>query len=184
MKRRLGHSRIAPADVAPYGFGSVEAKTCAQPSDHRAVRVCIERRGKPGPVVSSPDAVCKVLRGSVERDRESFFVLHLDAKNKVLNIEEAHRGTLSGVEVHPREVFKAAILSNASAVIIAHNHPSGDPTPSSEDVALTKKIVEAGKILGIPVHDHVIVGEIECLSLRERGRSGGFEGLKTRRRKR
>ena len=91
-------------------------------------------------------------------DREEFVALFLDAKNRVMSVHTVAVGSLSLCIVHPREVFKAAILANASGIIVAHNHPSGDPTPSREDRELTDRLCEAGRILGITVLDHIIVG--------------------------
>lgn len=91
--------------------------------------------------------------------RETFMCAHLDVRNHVLGIERVAIGCLTGVEVHPREVFRAAILTSAAAVVIAHNHPSGDPRPSHEDLALTQRLREVGELVGIPVLDHVILGD-------------------------
>ena len=92
-------------------------------------------------------------------DREAFLVIHLDTKRRALSVEVVAVGTLASTLVHPREVFKGAMLANASAIILAHNHPSGDPSPSQEDLALTRGLLEAGAVVGIAVEDHVIVGE-------------------------
>jgi DNA repair protein RadC len=92
-------------------------------------------------------------------DREHFVVLLLDQKNKVIGINNVSIGSLTASVVHPREVFKPAILSNAAAIILAHNHPSGQPQPSQEDRVLTVRLVTAGKLLGISVLDHVIIGD-------------------------
>jgi len=91
-------------------------------------------------------------------DREHFVVLLLDQKNRVIGIHTVSIGSLTASVVHPREVFKVAILANAAAIIAGHNHPSGDPQPSREDRALTTRLVEAGKLLGINVLDHIIIG--------------------------
>ena len=91
-------------------------------------------------------------------DREEFVALFLDAKNRVMSVHTVAVGSLSLCIVHPREVFKAAILANAAGIIVAHNHPSGDPTPSREDRELTDRLCEAGRILGVAVLDHIIVG--------------------------
>lgn len=96
-------------------------------------------------------------------------MLALDTKNKVIGIFEISTGSLNASIIHPRDVFQRAILCNAASVILVHNHPSGDPTPSPEDVALTKKLVEAGRVMDISVLDHVICGEGGFVSLRERG---------------
>ena len=92
-------------------------------------------------------------------DREHFVVLMLDQKNKVIGINTVSMGSLTASVVHPRECFKPAILSNAAAIILAHNHPSGAPQPSQEDRVLTVRLVAAGKLLGISVLDHVIIGD-------------------------
>jgi DNA repair protein RadC len=92
-------------------------------------------------------------------DREHFAVILLDRKNQMIGINTVSVGSLTTSIVHPREVFKPAILSNAVAVILCHNHPSGSPFPSNEDRALTTRLVEAGKLLGIDVLDHIILGD-------------------------
>ena len=100
---------------------------------------------------------------------ETAMMLALDTKNKIIGVFTISTGSLNASIIHPRDVFQRAILANAASVILVHNHPSGDPTPSPEDVALTKKIVEAGRVLDITVLDHVICGEGNFVSLRERG---------------
>ena len=98
---------------------------------------------------------------------EHFIAFHLDAKHQVIGYHEVSKGTLSASLVHPREVFKAALLSNAYAIIVAHNHPSGSVTPSREDIETTKQLIEAGKIMGVSVVDHCIVSSESMNSLRE-----------------
>jgi DNA repair protein RadC len=101
---------------------------------------------------------------------EVFQVVVLDARHDAIGVEEVSRGTLQWVAVHPREVFRPAVVARAAAVVVAHNHPSGDPEPSADDVAITKRLVAAGEILGIPLLDHVVVArEGRFVSLRERG---------------
>lgn len=105
-----------------------------------------------------------------ETDREQFFLLCLNTKNEPTAIHTVSIGSLDSSLVHPREVFKAAILANSASVIVAHNHPSGDPTPSNPDIEVTKKLQEAGELLGITLLDHIIVGsEGAYCSLKERG---------------
>jgi DNA repair protein RadC len=101
--------------------------------------------------------------------RERFVVFWLDASNKVIGFEIVTEGTLNSSLVHPREVFRGAIVATAAAIIVAHNHPSGNPEPSAEDVEITKQLVESGRTIGIPVHDHIIIGEACYTSLAERG---------------
>ena len=101
--------------------------------------------------------------------QEVFGVLILNTKNKIVAVHEISRGTLNASMAHPREVFKPAVLHNAASIICFHNHPSGDPEPSRDDIGLTKRLFEAGKIMGIEVLDHIIVGDDRYISLKERG---------------
>lgn len=104
-----------------------------------------------------------------DKDREYFIVASLDTKNQPVSINICHIGSLNASIVHPREVMKSAILSNAASIIVGHNHPSGQPEPSKEDIDVTKRLVEAGKIIGIDVIDHIIVGDETYTSLKEKG---------------
>ncbi|CAJ1313927.1 DNA repair protein RadC [Paenibacillus sp. PK4536] len=101
--------------------------------------------------------------------KEHFVCLFLNTKNHIISQETLSMGSLNASIVHPREVFRAAIKCSSASVIFAHNHPSGDPTPSPEDVALTKRLVEAGKIIGIEVLDHLVIGDMKFVSLKEQG---------------
>jgi DNA repair protein RadC len=92
-------------------------------------------------------------------DREHFVVLFLNRKNKIVGLHTVSVGSLTASVVHPREVFKAAILANCSAIVAGHNHPSGNPQPSQEDRVLTTRLAEAGRLLGIQLLDHIIVGD-------------------------
>lgn len=118
-------------------------------------------------VITGPEDVAKVARAILPTDREGFVVLHLDARSTVRSVELVSIGSLNATIIHPREVFKAAILANAAAIVISHNHPSGDPKPSEEDLTITRRLHEAGRILGIELMDHVIVGATDFYSLRE-----------------
>lgn len=103
-------------------------------------------------------------------DRETFVALYLNTKNRVIKKEIVSYGSLNANIVHPREVYREAILSSAAHVVVAHNHPSGDPTPSREDLEITEKLYLAGKVIGIDLLDHVIVGEDGYFySMKERG---------------
>ncbi len=119
--------------------------------------------------IRSPQDVFNVVHGFLgDADREYFLILTLNTKNNITGINVVSIGSLNSSLVHPREVFKAAILGNAAAIILVHNHPSGDPAPSAEDLEITRRLVEAGKLLGIEVLDHVII--CDCwVSLKERG---------------
>lgn len=98
---------------------------------------------------------------------EQFWVLHLGVRKQVLHAQRISEGTLTSSLVHPREVFRAAVQVGSPAIIVAHNHPSGDPEPSREDRELTKRLIESGKLLGIPVLDHVIIAGSSYRSLRQ-----------------
>ena len=102
--------------------------------------------------------VYNVMKFLENEDREKFYALHLDAKNRVLAIELLAVGTLTHSLVHPREIFKGAIINNSASIILVHNHPSGDTSPSHEDLQITERLSQAGSLLGINVHDHLILG--------------------------
>ena len=124
------------------------------------------------PTVQSPRDVADLFwKHLPDPDRENFCVLMLDTKNHVTGLMVVSVGDLSSAVVHPREVFKAALLGNAASVILMHNHPSGDPMPSAEDIVVTRRLHEAGELLGVPVLDHIIVGYIggRFVSLKEQG---------------
>ena len=104
-----------------------------------------------------------------DRPAEVFFVLTLDAKNGLKGEFELSHGTLNASLVHPREVFKAAIDNLAASIIVVHNHPSGNPEPSREDIEITKQLAETGRIVGIPLHDHLIVAGNSYTSMAEKG---------------
>jgi len=120
--------------------------------------------------IKNPEAVVKAIRASVQdKAKEHFKLILLNSRNRVIGISTISIGTLTTSLVHPREVFKEAIMHSAASVVLAHNHPSGDPDPSEDDLKITKKLVESGKILGIEVIDHIIIGKIDHYSFREKG---------------
>ena len=101
--------------------------------------------------------------------KEHFLALHLDSKNRILCLDKVSSGSLNASIVHPREVFKTALLSSAAAILFVHNHPSGNPEPSREDLELTTRLQDGAKILGIRVLDHIIIGENRYYSFADRG---------------
>ena len=124
---------------------------------------------KPQPVLKSPEDVTAEVRSLLKgKKKEHFLVLCLDTRNRLINLRLVSVGSLDTSVVHPREVFKEAISSCAASVIFAHNHPSGDPEPSKEDIELTKRLAKAGEILGIDVLDHIIVCDKSFASLKAR----------------
>jgi len=123
------------------------------------------------PRLTTPQEAARVLAQYVgESDREQFVVALLTVRHRLIGLHTVSVGCLTSSLVHPREVFKPALLASAAALVVAHNHPSGDPEPSAEDIALTRRLVSAGTLLGIEVLDHVILGEDgRHVSLKERG---------------
>jgi DNA repair protein RadC len=122
------------------------------------------------PVISSWDALLTYCHTAMShRETEHFRVLFLDRKNRLIADEEMGRGTVDHVPVYPREVLKRALEVNASALILVHNHPSGDPEPSQADIAMTAQIATAAQALGLTIHDHLIIGRSRETSFRARG---------------
>ena len=119
--------------------------------------------------LNSPADVAKELRDIRSAKKEHFILLLLNARNHLIKKETVSIGTLSASLVHPREVFEPAIRYNSAAVIVAHNHPSGDPTPSDADIKITAQLIQAGTILGIEVLDHVILARQRYLSMKAEG---------------
>lgn len=120
--------------------------------------------------VRSPEDGYNLLKMILaDKDREHFIVVSLDTKNQPVSINICHIGSLNASIVHPREVMKSAILSNAASILVGHNHPSGKADQSKEDIEVTRRLVEAGKIIGIDVIDHIIVGDETYTSLKEKG---------------
>lgn len=118
----------------------------------------------------SPSAAAEALQQILEHEAvEVCGMLCLTSRRGLVGYHELSRGTLDATAVHPREVFKVALLANARALIVGHNHPSGDPTPTAEDLAVTRRLVSVGSLLGVDVLDHIIIGHDRYLSLRHAG---------------
>ena len=137
----------------------------------QAAAIRLARAELPGlPVLSNWDALMAYLNAVMAREKvEQFRVLFLDSRNRLLADEAQAKGTINHTPVYPREVVRRALELQAAAIILAHNHPSGDPSPSRDDIDMTRQIVEAAKALSIVVHDHVIVGNGVWLSFRREG---------------
>jgi DNA repair protein RadC len=121
-------------------------------------------------VLANPDAVAKYLVTQFSGlEHEVFACLYLDNRHRVLRYEEMFRGTIDGCSVHPREVVKATLAANAAAVILAHNHPSGEAEPSRADIQLTKRLTDALALVDVRVLDHFVIGGAETVSFAERG---------------
>ncbi len=124
---------------------------------------------------SSSSQVFEVISDLKSMDVETFLCLHLDCKNTIKALQVVSIGSLSSSLVHPREVFRSAIVNGAAAVILAHNHPSGDPAPSKEDVDITRRLCEVGRLVGIRCLDHIIIGSGRYFSFADEGRMSGGE---------
>ena len=123
-----------------------------------------------GRVLSKPtDAATTLMTLLQDEPSEVFAILCLTTKLRVIAYHEVSRGTLNAVLAEPREVFRAAILANGAFVVLAHCHPSGEPSPSPDDIAVTKRLVAAGEVLGIPVLDHLIIGDRRYFSFKDAG---------------
>jgi DNA repair protein RadC len=146
-----------------------EALTIEMKKLHVSVQLLRDSCIRKGPQINNPEDIFNLVRYLSNKDRECFVSVHLDARNHVIGIEEVAIGSLNASIVHPREVFKSAILNNAASIILAHNHPSGDHKPSEDDIEITKRLENAGKIIGIKIADHVVIGNSNFLSFRREG---------------
>ena len=130
-----------------------------------------ERKQQINNPVAVADILQSILRSEslLDRDKEHFWTIGLNTRNVVKYVDLVSLGTLNASLIHPREVFRLAVMEGAANIILGHNHPSGDPEPSEEDIRITKRLVEAGKILGIEVLDHIIVTSNHHLSFKAQG---------------
>lgn len=129
------------------------------------------RRGKRPPEIRDPKAVYELVRPLVQAaDREHFYAVYLNTRHQVLAVDLVSVGSLNASIVHPREVYKRGIVLSAAALLVVHNHPSGETEPSEDDLAITRRLQEAGSLLGIPLLDHLILGRTGYRSLKEEGR--------------
>ncbi len=169
-----GHGLAELAAAPPAGLA---ARTGLSPARVRRLLAALElgrRAVRPVPVtgllVRRPEDLAALLRDEFRGlDRERFIALYLDARHRVRALETVSIGSLNASLVHPREVFKPAIALSCAAVIVAHNHPSGDPRPSGDDLELTGRLDRCGELLGIALLDHLVVGDAEITSIREYG---------------
>lgn len=122
------------------------------------------------PKITSPDILADLLMGSLsDQKQEVFMTALLNAKNELMRVVTVTTGTLTSSLIHPRETFRTAITDGCFSVILVHNHPSGDPAPSEEDIKVTRKLVDAGTLLGIKVLDHIVIGNNSFTSMKDRG---------------
>lgn len=167
--RLRGLATRRPAELAAIpGVGEATAARLASAFE-LARRLSRESRDR-GPQLATPRAVWSHLALELrDRERERFVALCLNARNELVREVVVSIGSLNASIVHPREVFKPALACSAAAIVIAHNHPSGDPAPSREDRDVTRALADAGRLLDVPLHDHVIVGADAYFSFRDAG---------------
>jgi DNA repair protein RadC len=151
-------SRASPRELAQVaGVGAERAARVAAAFELGRRAVEAEQRRE---MLGAPEDVFRIIGPRLAGlQQEVFLVIGVDIRNGLLDIVEVARGTVHGVEVHPREVFRPLVRMAAAGGVLVHNHPSGDPTPSAEDVALTRRLRSVGELLGIPIVDHVVVGD-------------------------
>ncbi|KGJ05565.1 DNA repair protein RadC [Paracoccus halophilus] len=153
-------------EISGVGPAVIQELKIVEAAAQRLARARVMHR----PVLTSWDALLDYCHTAMaHREIEQFRVLYLDRKNVLIADEEQARGTVDHVPVYPREIMRRALELTASALILVHNHPSGDPTPSQADIAMTGRIVAAGEVMGIAVHDHLIIGKARELSFRSEG---------------
>lgn len=133
-------------------------------------RLATTAEGPRAVVRGAADAAALVMEDLRYREQECLAAIFLDTRNQVIRTRLLTMGTLTGSPAHPREVFKEALAHGSASLILCHNHPSGDPTPSKDDIALTTRLVKAGELMGVPVVDHIIIGGGRYVSLKEAGR--------------
>jgi DNA repair protein RadC len=129
-----------------------------------------EQAGKALKPITSPDEIIGLIRSKIsDFSKEQFLVISLDTRNRPLGIDNVSVGTLTASLVHPRETYECAIRKHAASIIVSHNHPSGDEEPSEEDIKITQRLKEAGKVMGIELLDHIVVTKSSYCSLKEKG---------------
>lgn len=161
-------------EIATYGELPSKKLTKLQMVKFKAlaelVRQVGQKQSKQIKIIHGPEDVFNYFKPLLQYEtREHFVVMFLNTKNHVIGHQIISIGSLSASVVHPREVFEAACKAHAATIIVSHNHPSGDPSPSREDIAVTDRLVKAGKVMDIPVLDHIIIGNAKYCSLKERG---------------
>jgi DNA repair protein RadC len=164
-----GLARAIPAELERQpGVGPAKAATLLAALE--LGRRLAERRLETGDAIRGPQDVYRHFHARLrDAPHEQFHLLLLDGRHRLLREVMASRGTLTASLVHPREVFRPALREGAAALVVVHNHPSGDPAPSAEDREVTRRLVQAGALLGVPLLDHVVVAERGWVSLREQG---------------
>ncbi len=165
----LGLSRVSYSELCKErGLGEVKAaklKACVELSR----RLGLERPNERVKISSPEDVAILISSEMAALDQEELRVVLLNTKNEVVRVATVYRGSVNAAQIRVAEVFKEAVRQNAPALVVAHNHPSGDPTPSADDIAVTRELVQAGRLLDIEVLDHLVIGDGRHVSLRRQG---------------
>ena len=170
------YARVGLARASRFDAATLCCEAGVTPSQAARIEAAFElgraaerARRRPSEPLHTAARVARLMRPELRGlERESFHVLLLDTKHRLLDRARVSEGTLTSSLVHPREVFRPAIRQGAAALVVVHNHPSGDPEPSTEDESVTRRLIDAGKLIGIPLLDHVIVADGGWTSLRQR----------------
>jgi len=150
---------FGPMEFADPKPKAIRFKTIKAVYETLTVREPVGNYLNPSTRYTAPSQIHDTFSFLRQETREYFFALHLDGKNRIICLDMVSQGSLNQTIVHPRDLYKTALLSSAAALILLHNHPTGDPTPSQEDIQITRRLIEAGELLGIKVLDHIIVGD-------------------------
>ena len=169
MKTQITVETLFGPEVITVPYKSIRFRQIKAVYEKLEVREDVAAYLPPDRRYTSPEQISQLFSFLTTESKEYFFTLHLDGKNRILCVDCVSVGSLNQSIVHPRETYKTALLSSAAAIILVHNHPTGDPSPSSEDISITRRLKEAGDLLGIKVLDHVIVGNDGVFSFVERG---------------
>jgi DNA repair protein RadC len=164
----LARARLAQFAGVP-GMGLAKAAQVKAAFELGKRLAASTERDRPA-IRSASDAAALVMEDLRYREQECLTAIFLDARNQVIRVKTISIGTLTGSPAHPREIFREALLHGCASLIVCHNHPSGDPSPSADDVNLTRRLVKAGETMGVPMLDHIIIGEGKFVSLKEAGK--------------
>ncbi|WP_193065174.1 RadC family protein [Oceanobacillus oncorhynchi] len=161
-------SKLAIEEIIEYGFSKNQALSIY--ASFLVLQRYIKDKREKGYTVRSPEDAANYLMESMKNlDQEYFVAMFLNTKNEVIKSKTIFIGSLNASIVHPRETYREALKCSAASVIISHNHPSGDPSPSQEDILVTKRFVEVGKIMGMEVLDHIVIGYNRFVSMKQKG---------------
>lgn len=165
----IDSTQIKPTpDIKSYIVNDYLTKVIPEITDNILISMK-KTRDIPLYAINTPDQIASMVEYLENADREYAYIIHLNTKNRLIGVENVAMGALNQMITQPREIFKGALLNNAAGIIFVHNHPSGDPKPSVEDISVTSKLVEVGKLIDIQLLDAIIIGRDKYISLKESG---------------